>query len=190
MTNLTRQGMQSCVDTLSLIPYFPGDDGSRSALLEQIQKMVTFDEQAAWLACRATQVFSTWPGMRELRALFCKRFRPRDNFEADSQIFPDGFASEAELGPVPVEGLLLSRTEREALSSATIPASRQLTSGVSADPEAEKIVLDLAPLKTLPPAAGYVFSSEDERRTENALRDLYGLPRLPDVPATAPPPMP
>jgi hypothetical protein len=128
--------------------FFPAEPGTRAALLEQIDKMVAYNEEAEWLAYRATQVFSTWPGIREIRALLCKRSLPKDGVEVDSQTFPDGFPSEADLGPVPVAGLLPSITEREALAA---PQRLRLPEGhvASVDPEADQLVSGLAQVKGL-----------------------------------------
>jgi hypothetical protein len=140
MGRLTPRGLTTCIGRLSLMVYFPADGPSRAALAEELKRMVTYNEEAEWLAHRANQVFSNWPGVRELRALFCKRFRPKDGVEVDSKIFPEGFPSEAELGPVPVAGLLPSLTEREALEAARLPL---LSGPVSEDPEALAIVSSL-----------------------------------------------
>ncbi len=149
MTKFTPRQAKLCVDTLALMPYFPADQGTRSALVQQLAKMVTYNEEAEWLAYRATQVFQAWPGIREIRALFCKRFRPKDGVDATSLLYPDGFSSEAQLGPVPVAGLLPAVTEREALAAASIPASHQIA-GPSADPELATLVDDIASRVEMP----------------------------------------
>lgn len=154
MVRLTPKGATACVARLCLINFPPAEGATRSALFNEIVRMVTYNEEAEWLAYRANQVFSNWPGVRELRALFCKRFRPKDGVEVDSKIFPEGFPSEAELGPVPVAGLLPSVTEREA-----IEASRPLLK--SANHELLALVSGLAQSASLiDPQTGCTVAEE------------------------------
>jgi hypothetical protein len=91
--------------------------------------MATSDEQVIWLGHRLLQLYpKQWPGIVELRACFCKRFKPADGVEVKSATyFSEGFPTEAELGPVPGLCLPPTRSEIEALEGSTM--SRQLEAG-------------------------------------------------------------
>ncbi len=189
---LTQQGLNRAVSRISLLPFFPSsDDSARAVIIEELGSLCESDAQAVWLALRMGQVFNKWPGIALMRAFYCKRFKPADGCDvaATSEDYPDGFPSEAQLGPLQIKGLPLSLSERLQLEgSSTIPTSRQLSDGhVSADSEADHLVLDMVPLKTLPPVIEFHASGADERRVDNLLREMYHLPPIPVVePAQVP----
>lgn len=104
-------------------------------MLELID-MCSSDDQVTWLSYRLVQLYpQQWPGIAELRACFCKRFKPADGIQVNSAVY-DEFPSEAQLGPIPGLQLEASPTERDAIETASIPATRQLEAGeVSVDPD-------------------------------------------------------
>lgn len=81
----------------SLLRYFPSDPESRATLVALLMRMCQYEEQARWLAGRVADLYNEWPGPRELRALYCARFKPRDGQEAFSQTFPDGIPAERQV---------------------------------------------------------------------------------------------
>ncbi len=117
---LTQETIDLTVARISLMPFFPNSDsGARGTVSKEIADMATSDEQVKWLGHRFIQLYpKQWPGIVELRACFCKRFRPADGVEVESAIyFNEGYPSEAHLGPVPGLRLTPTRSEREALEA-------------------------------------------------------------------------
>jgi hypothetical protein len=122
---LSQEVINETVARISLMPFFPSSDpGARAIITKEIIQMATSDEQVIWLGYRMQQLYpKQWPGIVELRACFCKRFKPADGVEVNTATYfqEGGFPTEAELGPVP--GLCLPPTlsEREALAAGTTP---------------------------------------------------------------------
>lgn len=75
------------IGKLSLMKFFPGDESARIALVELVCGMAYDNEQIKWLVKRALALYNEWPGPRELRALFCSRWKPRDGVEAYSTVY-------------------------------------------------------------------------------------------------------
>lgn len=80
-----------------LMDYFPGESGARTAIGDQIRKMANDAAQADWLVGRMATLYRRWPGAREMRAVFCSKYLPRDAVDTlGSEIYPDGIPSEKE----------------------------------------------------------------------------------------------
>lgn len=86
---------------LSLMRYFPADDGARLELAKLVARMASTEDQVEWLVQRAIAVYSEWPGPHELRACFCSKFRPADGISACSTVYLDGLPSERPAEPLP-----------------------------------------------------------------------------------------
>jgi hypothetical protein len=41
------------------------------------------------------KLYKEWPGLREVRAVFCSKFKPRDGFDVDSDVYLDGVPSDS-----------------------------------------------------------------------------------------------
>jgi len=104
---LTKDGVERAAGRIFLIPFFPSSsETDRATVVDELLCMVHSDAEALWLAYRLVQVFTKgWPGIGEMRALYCKRFKPKDGIELYSQQFPDGFPSEKQLGPIDIPNL-------------------------------------------------------------------------------------
>src|SRR5271157_72347 len=76
------------VAKLCLLKFFPNESAARLALIEMIGEMASNEDQVHWLVKSALAIYDEWPGPRELRALFCSRWTPRDGIRAWSQIYP------------------------------------------------------------------------------------------------------
>lgn len=135
---LTQEGVDRATSRIALLPFFPASDrGARAVLQEELILICESDEHAQWLAIRMGQVFKKgWPGLGELRALYCKRFKPRDGIQSASELFQDGFPSEQELGELNIRGLPTPIPARVFVSKSeeskpiTAPESRRLLSGL------------------------------------------------------------
>ena len=91
MKELTPEVAADAVSKLALMAFFPGDSDTRGALIWALLQFVETEEQLDWLVERALQLYARWPGVGELRALYCSRFKPRDGVEAYSEIYQSGF---------------------------------------------------------------------------------------------------
>ena len=76
----------SAVSKLALMAFFPGDPEVRAGLISIFMEMVETEEQIDWLVGRALRIYSRWPGVAEIRALYCSRYKPKDGFEAYSEL--------------------------------------------------------------------------------------------------------
>lgn len=76
---------------LTMLKFFPSDPAGQKAIVEMACKMASSTEQVEWLVSQMTAWYSDWPGPREMRAVFCQRFRPADGVNVNmSTVFPDG----------------------------------------------------------------------------------------------------
>lgn len=91
--------VNEAVQRLGALKFFPSNVGARLAIVRVIRDMATTGDQVQWLIRRALQLFDSWEGPRELRALFCSRWKPRDGIEAASAVYPDGFPPERKPEP-------------------------------------------------------------------------------------------
>lgn len=85
------------VEMLAAIPYFPGESGARLMIGEEIRSMCADAGEAMWLVQRAARLFPRWPGLAELRRLYCSSKRcPLDGVWAVgiSEGYPNGYPGE------------------------------------------------------------------------------------------------
>ncbi len=142
----SKDGITRAAARIALIPFFPASDlSARAVLMEELLLICESDAHALWLAMRMTQIFkSKWPGLGEMRALYCKRFRPRDGVPADSEIYADGFPSEQDLGILNIPGLPAPIPARQFISKAEesrgirSPESKRLLDGLMKSTEFPK----------------------------------------------------
>jgi hypothetical protein len=101
-------------EMMAVIPYFPGEDGARTVISEEIAAMCDSEEQATWLVTRMVRLYRRWPSVVEMRIVFCSTYKPLDGVlpVGESEVYPDGIPSEhAESTlrlPGPRQDLLLS----------------------------------------------------------------------------------
>ena len=74
--------------------YFPGDDDARLGIIEQVGGMCSTEDQVEWLVNRMPKLYADWPGMGEMRAVLCSKYKPKDGCESYSSTFPNGIPSE------------------------------------------------------------------------------------------------
>ena len=165
---LTQEVIDLTVARIALMPFFPSSDsGARGTVSKEIADMATSDEQVKWLGHRFIQLYpKQWPGISEMRACFCKRFKPADGVQVNSAIYEEGFPTEAALGEIPGLKLKPALTERQAIEAGK---TRLLQDGqqFSVDSELESLIHELAESARMPAA-------QIERRTKEEIeRDLY-----------------
>jgi hypothetical protein len=168
---LTEEGVKKAVSRIALMPFFPSSDpNARALVFEDIVNICESDAHAEWLAIRFCQVFRNgWPGLEELRAVYCARFKPCDKRFADSHAYPDGIPSEREMGIIEVKGL-------PALC-APLPA---LDKGV------EQVMMAGSSRKFLAQLMAPEEQQEFENVQESIARRDGKLPATPTEPAPAP----
>jgi hypothetical protein len=91
---LTPETASAAVSKLALMAFFPGDADVRAALVSVFMEMIDTEEQLDWLVNRALRLYARWPGVAEMRALYCSRWKPKDGMETYSSIYPEGIPSE------------------------------------------------------------------------------------------------
>lgn len=132
------------------IRFFPSEPEARFGIAESISGMAADEDQVRWLVGRLPQLYTDWPGMLEVRAVFCTKFKPRDGIEAALGTESPAFAA-----------LCPEDEERKALEAA--PRSHQLTGQIakaSADPEMAALIERCK--KPLSPLAGVKAASQSE----------------------------
>ena len=78
---------------LECLNFFPTTDGGRMAVIKIVGNMCADLDQVRWLVVRMVTLYNNWPGPAELRAVFCKRYKPADGIDLrnhTSTYFPDG----------------------------------------------------------------------------------------------------
>lgn len=96
------------VEMLSgLLAYFPAPTQAiaRGAIASEIQKICASETHAEWLVSRMAKLYTQWPGVRDMRMVYCSKYRPLDGFElaGGTEDYPDGIPSEADsvMGALP-----------------------------------------------------------------------------------------
>jgi hypothetical protein len=92
------QKVAEIVGELTLLRFFPSDPIARTALVREICDMAASEDQVRWLITRMLKLYQVWPGLGEVRATFCSKFKPRDGVERYSEVYPDGIPSERLIG--------------------------------------------------------------------------------------------
>lgn len=85
---------------LTLLRFFPGEQGARTALFLLIGRMCSNEDQVRWLVQRTLAICNEWPGPVVLRQVLCSKFKPADGISAGgTSMFPDGVPSEKRIEP-------------------------------------------------------------------------------------------
>ncbi len=125
MTSFTKTN--DAVADLGSLKFFPANVRVRLTVVRMIRDMACTDDQVKWLIGRTLQLYNAWEGPRELRALYCSRFKPRDGIEAQSSIYVEGFPAETKSDP-------------------KLPFA---PSALTADPELDQAVREVAEMKDM-----------------------------------------
>jgi hypothetical protein len=100
LKKLSRDAIDRAMGRIALMKFFPASDiSARATVMLELIEMCSTDEQVEWLGNRVTALYTEWPGLRELRAVFCSKFKPADGIEvysADTR-FIDGIPSERQI---------------------------------------------------------------------------------------------
>lgn len=63
------------------LPFFPGDDTTKAAIMQELVTMCESAESVTWLGRKVANSYARWPGIMAVRGVYCTRFRPRDGQE-------------------------------------------------------------------------------------------------------------
>src|SRR5215472_7254230 len=93
---ITEGALLKAVGKLMSMPYYPVSETLvKISLIDELPEIAGNDEQLAWLIRRVTSLYAYWPGLSEIRAVYCSKFKPRDGIEVHSGVFLDGVPSES-----------------------------------------------------------------------------------------------
>ncbi len=85
MTAMTPEIARKLVISFSMLKFFPADESTRVEIAKLVIDLCGSAEEAIWLRERVSAEWNEWNGPRELRALFCRRFRPADGITAETE---------------------------------------------------------------------------------------------------------
>ena len=93
---LTPDELTIIVDMMGSIPYFPADSSARSSIGSEMGAICRTLAEATWLAQRMVSLYRKWPGVPDMRMVYCAKYRPLDGIEPriESEVYPDGIPSE------------------------------------------------------------------------------------------------
>lgn len=83
------------VADLKSLRFCPDDDGV-FAIVKMFCTMAQTLDQVEWTVARCLALHSVWPGPREIRAVFCSRWKPLDRIEVSSEVYAEGIPSASE----------------------------------------------------------------------------------------------
>ena len=72
--------------------FVPKEEVERTEIAGELYEMVCDAQELDWLVREAPRRFRRgWPGIEEVRALYCAQFSPRDGVEVCFQIYEDAY---------------------------------------------------------------------------------------------------
>lgn len=80
---LKKQIVNTVAEWRALLQYFPTDEVSGLIVMRLLERMVSTPEQLAWLSRAMTTEVGKWSSEKDLRGVFCSRYRPADGVSAD-----------------------------------------------------------------------------------------------------------
>jgi hypothetical protein len=143
---LSTEDVTVFVEMLSDIPYFRNESGFRIGVGDEIRSMCRDRDEALWLVKRMVRLgYPKWPGVAEMRRVYCARRVPLDGVKAigDSEFFPDGIPREL---PQAQAMKALPPGKRDT----TVSADRQIQTAVQMIGESHRL---LPPSKPMPQQA-------------------------------------
>lgn len=101
--------------------FYPRTSGERAPVADEISRMCETTEDALWLVRRMLRLYRKWPGIEEMRLVYCAGRKPLDGLQAicASAAYPDGIPSEHDGAPQAA----LPAPERKRLSAGECTAA-------------------------------------------------------------------
>ena len=103
------------------LKFFPSDPDARFGIAEEIASMARTEDQVRWLVKRVAQIYTDWPGILEVRAVFCTAHRPADGVEASLGTSSPAYASL--VGDAPPGATMLAAPNRRQIAGDVEPSS-------------------------------------------------------------------
>jgi hypothetical protein len=99
---ISEEDVEVFVEMLASMNYFPPESGARIMIGDELRSMCRNPQEAFWLVRRMNRVYSRWPGIQEMRRLYCSAKIPLDGVidSSISEIYPDGIPSERSVSQV------------------------------------------------------------------------------------------
>jgi hypothetical protein len=116
----TKDQITNAVAALGALSFFPSDAPARAAIMQLIERMVYTKEQLDWLVTTMIDRVGEWKNPKEMRGVFCSRFKPADGIETDC-VATVGFTPNELAMPV-----LSSHEDVMLLGDAPDPGTREL----------------------------------------------------------------
>lgn len=176
--------INNLVAQLALLDFFPSEPQARIALARMLGEMCESETHAEWLVRVMTcGIYDKWPGVAEMRGIYCQRFQPQDGIDGYSAVYLRGMPEQARLAGAKVIPLQLAAAPQPP----SLPAGHEF----SADVEMEALLRKVAARKEKPPVDHKALKEEIERiraaqedpaaikrrkRVEDELRQKLGLP--------------
>lgn len=83
---ITETQAKVAVKRLSVLPFFPAEEFARAELARLFLRMVSETHQLEWLITMLVDRCAQYSGPKEIRGVFCTRFKPKDGIEEYSTI--------------------------------------------------------------------------------------------------------
>lgn len=74
------------------VPFFPGDESAQTMIASELRRLCNTNQELGWLVRQVMLLWKQWHGVRELRILFCSKFRPVDGVDLEGAVsvaFPE-----------------------------------------------------------------------------------------------------
>jgi len=122
---LSADAATQAVSKFGLMAFFPGDPDTRSALVWALMQLVETEDQLDWLVSRALKLYPRWPGVGEIRALYCSRFKPKDGVEGYSEVYEGGFPHESPAPQIPPKREVVTTADQKLTGQIQAAAGRK-----------------------------------------------------------------
>jgi hypothetical protein len=92
-TVITPEEAMGAVGLLSSLKYFPAQGPAWVGIADVLTRLVSTTERLDWLVRELLNQVSEWPGLKEIRGLYCTKYTPADGIEAKTCCLP-GYTAE------------------------------------------------------------------------------------------------
>lgn len=80
---LNEKQIEDAADELGCLRFYPSNPGAKLGIMKLLNAMVSTKPQLDWLVSTMINRVGEWKGPKELRGVFCSKFRPADGIEGD-----------------------------------------------------------------------------------------------------------
>lgn len=124
MEKFNANDIRKALAKMGMMEFFPTDPDVKSAIAAELAQMCISRESLEWLTTAMVRKVGKWPGVKEMRGIYCSRFPPADGDNAFATI--GEFSAEASEGREAEE-----RAERKRIESQPL---RMISGDMAADP--------------------------------------------------------